>query len=154
MFFDLALVYDREARRCDLALGDDGDLLVDETPVTPILLSVGLDRRAEPDDELPQGRTRFLTPSSFSERRGGPGDGLDPSGERAGSRLWLLDRAKETETTRLLFAFWLAECLEWAERDTGLPAEIAVDWIRDQTLGWRVMVEDSAISGSRSTGAV
>lgn len=152
MFFDLALVYDKEARRCDLALGDDGDLLVDETPITPILLSVGLDRRAEPDDELPQGRIRFLTPATFSERRGGPGDGLDPAGERAGSRLWLLDRAKETETTRLLFAFWLGECLEWAERDTGAPAEITVEWIRDQTLGWRVMVEDSAISGSRTAG--
>ena len=153
MFFDLALVYDPQTRRCDLAFGDDGDLLIDETPITPVLLSVGLDRRAEPDDELPQGRTRFLTPASFSERRGGAGDGLDPYGERAGSRLWLLDRAKETEATRLLFEFWLAECLAWAERDTGTPAEIEVAWIRDQTLGWRVLVNDSAVSGAKSAGA-
>ncbi|WP_026379356.1 phage GP46 family protein [Afifella pfennigii] len=152
MFFDLALVYDRQARRCDLALSDDGDLLVDETPITPILLSVGLDRRADPDDELPQGRTRFLTPATFSERRGSAGDGLDAAGERAGSRLWLLDRAKETETTRLLFDVWLGECLEWAEGETGVPAEREVAWVRPQTLAWRVLVEDVAVSQKRELG--
>lgn len=152
MFFDIALVYDREARRCDLALGDDGDLVIDETPITPILLSVGLDRRAEPDDELPQGRTRFLTPATFSERRGSAGDALDPKGKRAGSRIWLLDRAKETEATRLLFEHWLAECLEWAEVETGVPAEIEVEWIRPQTLAWRVMVDDAAVSQTRTVG--
>jgi len=152
MFFDLALVYDRETRRCDLALGDDGDLLIDDTSITAVLLSVGLDRRAEPDDELPQGRTEFLTPSGFNERRGWAGDALDQAGERVGSRLWLLDRAKETETTRLLFEHWLSECLAWAERDTGQPAEIEVAWIRPQTLGWRVLVADAAVSGTKAIG--
>ena len=92
MFFDLALIYEPEARRCDLAIGTDGDLVIDDTSITPVLMSVGLDRRAAEDDPLPAGRTVFLAPSSFSERRGWPGDGLDPRGERIGSRLWLLDR--------------------------------------------------------------
>lgn len=152
MFFDLALVYDREARCCDLALGDDGDLLIDDTSITAVLLSVGLDRRAEPDDELPQGRTEFLTPASFNDRRGSACDALDRAGERAGCRHWLLDRAKETETTRLLYEHWLREALTWAERDTGTPAEIEVAWIRDQTLGWRVLVADASVSGSRTVG--
>lgn len=145
MFFDFALVYDPVTRRCDLALGDDGDLVVDDTSITPVLLSIGLDRRAAPDDPLPAGRTDRLT-ASFSERRGWAGDGLDGRGERVGSRLWLLDRAKQTETTRLLFQFWIEEALAWAQRDTGRPAEIDVSWVRPQTLGYRVQVTDAALS--------
>lgn len=145
MFFDLALTYDPSTRRCDLAVGDDGDLVVDETSITPVLLSIGLDRRASPDDPLPQSRSEFLT-SSFAERRGWAGDGLDLRGERVGSRLWLLDRAKETETTRLLFEFWLEEALAWAEADIGQPAELEVNWLRPQTLGYRVLVADAALS--------
>ncbi|WP_054310848.1 phage GP46 family protein [Mesorhizobium sp. 1M-11] len=145
MFFDLALVYDPAARRCDLTIGDDGDLAIDDTSITPVLLSIGLDRRAAPDDPLPQGRTAFLT-ETFSERRGWAGDGLDGRGERSGSRLWLLDRAKQTEVTRLLFRFWLEEALAWAARETGQPADIEVAWVRPQTLGYRVLVDDAALS--------
>lgn len=146
MFFDVALVYDPDARRCDLALDDDGDLRLDLTPITPILLSIGLDRRAAPDDELPQGVTDFLTPASFSDRRGCPGDALDREGQLTGSRLWLLDRAKQTEAERLLFEFWLRESLDWVDVETGTPAEIDVRWVRDQTLGYRVIVDDVAVS--------
>ena len=145
MFFDLALTYNPSTRRSDLAVGDDGDLVIDETSITPVLLSIGLDRRASPDDPLPQARSEFLT-SAFAERRGWAGDALDPRGERVGSRLWLLDRAKETETTRLLFQFWLEEALAWAEPETGNPAELDVSWVRPQTLGYRILVADAALS--------
>jgi len=145
-FFDIALVYDPQARACDLALGEDGDLVIDETPITPILLSVGLDRRAAPDDELPAGRTRFLAPASFSERRGGPCDALDPFGELIGSRLWLLDRAKQTETTRQMYEFWLKESLSWAKPETGEDAEIEVEWRGPNLLVWRVMVSDVSLT--------
>lgn len=153
MFFDLALVYDPETRRCDLAIGDDGDLVIDETSITPTLLSVGLDRRAAPDDPLPAGRDLFLTTATFSERRGWAGDALDAAGDRVGSRLWLLDRAKATETTRQLFDFWLQEAMAWAERETGIPAEIETRWLARQTLGWRVMVADDAVEGVRRIAA-
>lgn len=146
MFFDLALAYDPATRSCDLVLGEDGDLAIDETSITPVLLSIGLDRRAAPDDPLPAGRTEFLAPSSFSERRGGPGDALDLAGERAGSKLWLLDRAKQTETTRLLVEMWLRESLEWARRDTGVPAEIEVTWLRPETLKYSVFVADAELT--------
>lgn len=150
-FFDAALVYDPALRRCDLAVGEDGDLAIDETPVTPMLLSVGLDRRAAPDDPLPLGRSEFLTPAGFGERRGSAGDALDPFGDRAGSRLWLGERAKATETTRLLFQFWLEEALAWVERDTGAPAEIEV-WLADRhVLRWRALVGDTTLEQSRRT---
>lgn len=153
MFFDLAISYDRNMRRCDLVLGDDGDLVIDETPIPAILLSVGLDRRAAPDDPLPDGRSRFLTPSSFSERRGAIADGINPFGERTGSKLWLLNRAKHTDTTRLMCEFWLAEALAWAERETGDPAEIEVEWLRPGVLGYRVMIADSSVSLTKTLEA-
>lgn len=153
MFFDLALSYDRNMRRCDLVLGDDGDLVIDETPIPAILLSVGLDRRAAPDDPLPDGRSRFLTPSSFSERRGAIADGINPFGERTGSKLWLLNRAKHTDTTRLMCEFWLAEALAWAEPETGAPAEIEVEWLRPGVLGYRVMIADSSVSLTKTLEA-
>lgn len=150
MFYDIALLYDPKTRRCDLMIGDDGDLVIDETPITPVLLSVGLDRRAAPDDPLPEGRTQFLVQSGIDARRGSAVDALDPYGDRIGSRLWLLDRAKETETTRLLFSSWLTECLEWAKRETGIPAEIDVQWLGQEILGWRVLVDDTQITGRRA----
>jgi phage gp46-like protein len=153
MFFDLALVYDPDARACDLEIGEDGDLLIDETSITPQLLSIGLDRRAENDDELPEGRSQWLAPASFSERRGGPADALDPFGERIGSRLWLLDRAKQTETTRQLVAHWLAEALAWALTETGQAAEIEVAWRGRGLLVWRTFVADTAITLSRRVEA-
>jgi phage gp46-like protein len=149
MFFDLALKFDSDARRCDLVLGDDFDLVIDETPIPAILLSVGLDRRAALDDPLPEGRSQFLAPVSFSERRGCAGDALDPYGDLTGSRLWLLDRAKQTETTRQLCEFWLQECLAWVKAETGEPAQIEVVWIRHGVLGYRVQVQDESVMLTR-----
>lgn len=149
MFYDLALVYDPDTRQCDLALGEDCDLLIDETPVTPMLMSVGLERRAAPDDELPEGRSVFLAPASFSDRRGCPGDALDPFGDLTGCRTWLLDRAKETETTRQLYQFWLEEGLAWVRRETGTAAEIEVEWQAGARLAWCVRVDDVTLALSR-----
>jgi len=150
MFFDLALVYDPDGRCCDLAIGADGDLVVDVTSITPVLISIGLDRRAALDDPLPAGRTVFLAPASFSERRGWPGDALDPAGERIGSRLWLLDRAKANDTTLQLFTMWLEEALAWAEPETGEPPEIEVQWAARQTLTYRVLVADDGVELRRA----
>jgi phage gp46-like protein len=145
-FLDLALTYDAAQRRCDLALSDDFDLVLDETPISAIILSVGLDRRASPDDELPEGRSVMLAPASFSERRGAIVDGLVQTGDMTGSKLWLLDRAKQTETTRQLCEYWLIEALAWAEKETGTPAQIEVEWVRPNVLGYRVQVDDSSLS--------
>lgn len=149
MFLDLALKYDSAARRCDLVLGADFDLAIDETPIPAILMSVGLDRRAAPDDPLPEGRAQFLAPASYSERRGCAGDALDPYGDVTGVRTWLLDRAKQTETTRQLYEFWLQESLAWAEAETGEPAEIEVAWLASGILGYRVQVQDESVMLSR-----
>jgi len=152
MFFDAALQYDPASKHCDYVIGDDGDLVLDFTPITPILMSIGLDRRADPDDELPVGRTKFLAPFSFSERRGSPCDALDPQGNVSGSKCWLLDRAKQTDSTKLLYEFWLNQSLAWAEPETGEPAEVDVQWLRPGMLGYRIRVEDTAVNISVPIG--
>ncbi len=139
-WLDLHLAYDRATRRVDLTLGEDGDLALDATPAPAMLLSVGCDRRARPDDVLPTGITELNAPSSFIERRGWAGDAVDGQGDRTGCRLWLLDRAKETELTRLMAVEWLKEGFAWVERDVGRPAEVSAQWISRDVLGIRVVI--------------
>ncbi|MCY1666236.1 phage GP46 family protein [Rhizobium sp. SL86] len=146
MFIDLGLTFDPLTRRCDLTLGEDFDLVLDTSSVPAMLVTAGLDRRADPDDELPEGRTQFLAPASFSERRGGIIDALSPIGRPGGCKMWLLDRAKQTEATRQLAEYWLQEGFAWVEQETGEPATIEVDWVREHTLGYRIQVDDETLS--------
>lgn len=152
-FIDLALAYDPEQRCCDLVLGDDFDLVLDETPLTPMFLSIGLDRRASPDDDLPDGRTQFLAPTSFSERRGAVLDGLNPARKMSGCKMWLLDRAKETETTRQLCVYYLSEGLAWVEQEIGEPAIVEAWWVKRGVLGYRAEVQDTSIDLTRKVAA-
>jgi len=152
-WLDIALVFDPETRRTDLALGADGDLLLDETPATAMLIAFGSDRRARPDDELPAGISEINTPSSLVERRGWAGDALDADGELIGSRLWLLDRAKQTELTRILAEEWMKQAFAWVGPETGTPATIEVDWIRREMLGLTVGVDGRTISMNRRVAA-
>lgn len=146
MFYDLAITFDTKTKRCDLTIGADGDLAIDQTPIPAIIMSLGLDRHADIDDLLPEGRTQFLTAVTFAERRGSIGDAFDPFGERTGSKLWLLDRAKQTDTTLKLASYWLSEALEWANSETGTPAQIEVSWLRPSVLGYRVLIEDASLT--------
>ena len=108
MPFDVALRYDPATRRCDLAI-ERGDLAVDRTLATPMLVALFSDRRARPDDALPSGVTEFLVPSAANPRRGWVGDALDGQGRRLGSLLWLLSREKQTEQTRLRAAAYAGD---------------------------------------------
>ena len=145
-FLDAALVFDPATRRADLALGADGDLVMDRTPLTPMLVSLGTDRRARPDDELPTGITELNAPSSFVERRGWAGDALDARGRLIGSRLWLLDRAKETEITRRLCEEWAKEALGWAEEELERAAEVTAEWARRSVLKLTCFVDGTRVA--------
>jgi len=144
-FFDVALIFDTQHRRCDLALTPDGDLAMDATSLTPMLISIGSDRRARPDDELPTGVTDLNAPTSFVERRGWVADGLDIQGRLIGSRLWLLDREKETELTRRFTEIWAAESLDWVALELGSPATVAATWIRTGVLALTCTIGDNEL---------
>lgn len=144
-FLDAALVFDPSTRRADLVLGEDGDLLLDETPATPMLISLGTDRRAEPDDDLPSGVDALNASTSFVARRGWVGDALDSRGRRIGCRIWLLDRAKQTETTRRFCILWAEEALAWAGEELERPAQVTAEWVRRGTLALRSVVDGTAV---------
>ena len=144
-FIDTALVYDPAARRCDLAF-DGTDFVLDATPVTPVLTAIGLNRRARPDDEVPDPRLYGYSPAVLNQRGGWCGDALDAQGALTGSRLWLLVRKKQIEATRLLAETALREALEPLANARGWPMSIMVRWVRAQVLGWQVKVGQVALS--------
>lgn len=153
-FIDLALVYDAGRRRADLALAADGDLALDDTPATPMLISLGTDRRARPDDAVPDeaAQSGQAEPASLLSRRGWAGDALDAGGRLIGSRLWLLDRAKETEMTRRFAEEWAREALSWALAETGRAAVVTAEWLRASTLALTCSVDGRTVAINRRVG--
>jgi len=148
MFCDIALQYDPDTRRCDLVF-ENGDLRIDRTPATPMLLSLGLDRRAEPDDVLPDSLTEGTISSRFDPRRGWVGDALDTQGRRAGSRLWLLDREKndaaQKDQTRLRALGYASQALAWLQDDRGVTVSVAAEWSRRERLLLTCRVEQTTV---------
>jgi phage gp46-like protein len=117
----MALAWDGARGAGDLALGLPGGVADDPGLASAVLLSLFLDRRAEADD-LVDGAGLFA-------RRGWVGDALAipgaAPGDRIGSRLWLLARAKQVDETLRLAEDYAREALDWLVAD-GLAAEVAV----------------------------
>lgn len=103
---DIALAFDPLNLTADLTIVG-GRLATDAGLTTAVLVSIFTDRRAEADDPLDP-------LADDGDRRGWVGDLLEEPGDRWGSRLWLLARAKLTEETRLLVEQYVAESLSWA----------------------------------------
>lgn len=90
-------------------LAADGDL------ATAVVLSLFTDALAAPSDALPDGS---------ADRRGWWGDAEAPEGA-IGSKLWLLVREKQTETTRRRAETYADEALAWLVRD-GVARQVTV----------------------------
>jgi len=118
-FFDLALT--------------GGDLAGDEGLRTAVAMSLFSDRRAGAGDEIPDG----------GGPRGWWGDTYpDRSGDRIGSRLWLLARAKQTSATARRAEHYAREALQWLVED-GLARRVGVtaEWIDMGVLALAVKIE-------------
>ncbi len=102
---DIALLWSNPRITADLGL-DGADLTVDDGLETAALISLFCDRRAEDADVLPQGVT---------DRRGWC---LDSTGvDKIGSRLWLLDRSKQTPDVLTRAEEYAREALAWMLED-------------------------------------
>lgn len=124
---DLALVWDELAGAADLVI-IDGDLGVDRGLVTAALLSLLLDRRAQPDDAPPSGDP--------NDRRGWWADEFaDIEGDLIGSRMWLLDRSvNDSETARKAEEF-VREALQWMLDDRVVASiDVAITTTADRML--------------------
>ncbi len=124
----------------DKSLSNDGDL------ATAVIISLFTDRRAGIDDVLPE----FTGDKSIvpEDRKGWVGDALpDVDGDRIGSRLWLLSRAKQTEETRQLAIEYAKEALQWMIDDGHvLFIDIKAEWVAYERLQLSVGLE--TFSGS------
>lgn len=125
---DLALDFDAARLICDLIIAN-GDLALDATGRTALIVSLGSDSRARPDDPLPDmPAARVLTADDLPpDRRGWVGDALDPAGQALGCRLWLLWREKATESVRRRAIAYAREGLAWAVA-AGRPVEVSGGW--------------------------
>lgn len=104
---DLALTWGTQD--ADLSM-IDADLSSDTGLETAVMLSLYTDRRAEDDDEPPSG--------DADDRRGWWADQFAANeGDRIGSRLWLLDRAKRTAGDLRSAEEYTREALAWMLED-------------------------------------
>jgi len=133
---DVRVIWDVPNARGDWSLVA-GDLERGHELETAILVSLFTDRIAHADDVIPDGTT---------DRRGWWGDG-DPqlADSPLGSRLWLLDRAKQTEAVRLRARDYIVEALQWLI-DDGVVArfDVTTEWTRPGMLGALVVAWDRA----------
>jgi phage gp46-like protein len=150
---DFALRYDPVTRTCDFAI-EGGDIALDATPVTPMLLALGSDRRARPDDALPDEPRAAPDPVAvLGRRRGWPGDVLDLRGRLIGCRLWLLSRAKQTEETRLRAIAYAEEGLAAWSAESAVPVTVEAQWIARNLLGLRVTAGRTVVALQQAVGA-
>ncbi len=118
---DIAITQDSNGQ-FDIALGDY-DLTSDQGLRTAVLISLFTDRRADDDDQLPDGS---------NDRRGYWGDSYpDIDGDELGSRLWLLSREKQTTDVLIRAREYCQEALQWLIED-GIASTVEVDneWLR------------------------
>jgi phage gp46-like protein len=127
---DLALQWNGQAG--DLALEAD-DLVRDDGLETAVILSLFLDRRADPGDVLPDAGT---------DRRGWWGDAVPPvAGDQIGSRLWLLSREKETAAALRRAEEFACEALQWLVEDrVAERVEVAAQVPRTGLLGLAITI--------------
>jgi len=105
----------------DLEITSTG-LSIDSSLQSAVIISLFTDRRADDDDKLPSINNNGVLPP---DKKGWVGDILDDKGRLIGSRLWLLDREKQTEETRLRAIEYAEEALQWI-LDDGRAVDIKI----------------------------
>lgn len=112
---------------------DGYDLASERGLRTAVIISLFTDRRAEPDDVIPDGTT---------DRRGHWGDAyLDNDNDSIGSRLWLLAREKQTQDVLNRAREYCIEALQWLIDDNIASAvNVTTEWLRRGVMAIYVIV--------------
>jgi len=116
----------------DLGL-ENNDIALDDGLQTAVIISLFSDQRIEAA-ELPTGET---------DQRGWWGDVYpDIEGDQTGSRLWILQREKQTEETRRRAAEYAKESLQWLIDDKVAESiETEAEWLGPGFLGLAVTIQ-------------
>ncbi|WP_310630830.1 phage GP46 family protein [Paraburkholderia sp.] len=126
---DISVIWDVDNSRGDwlfvapaLVTGDDLQ--------SAVLVSLFTDRLANDDDSIPDGT---------GDPRGWWGDiGED---KPIGSRLWLLDRSKQTQEVLNLARDYIIEALQWMVDDGVIASmDVQTQWVRDTFLGAQIIL--------------
>jgi len=140
---DIRTVFIDFDRGADLAL-EQFALAADDGLETAIILSLFTDARASNDDPLPFGE---------SDRRGWWADAFpEVDRDRIGSRLWLLQREKQTQATLNRAREYAEEALAWLIADgVARSVEVASFLVRNGVLGLSVVIQrpDASIARFR-----
>lgn len=121
---DLALRWNPDRGCADLALNELGDDLAAGGDIeNGVLLSVFLNRRADPTDTLPV---------DGGDRGGWWGDQfLEPRGDRIGSKRWLLGRSAARPDVARQLEQYDREALAWMVEDrVAASADVAAEIVR------------------------
>ena len=145
MYLDIALAWDAARRRVDVVYDvATGRIALDATPATPVIVSLGCDRRAAPDDT-----TEGSLQAGLNPKRGWSGDAFTPARQRVGSRLWLLSRSKQTDEVLLDAQDYAINATQWLAAREGVAVECAASWPRRNVLRLVVAVGDHAVTIQR-----
>lgn len=108
-------------------------LETDEGLETAVIISLFTDRRADPDDVLPD---------NSGDRRGWWGDTYpEIEGDRIGSRLWLLHREKQRNVVLVRAREYARESLQWLIEDgVAHSVEVIAEFIRAGVLAFHVTI--------------
>lgn len=136
---DIATTFNPQTLTFDFAM-DGADLAGDDGLRTAVIISLFTDRKADPDDVLPDDDQALHTSGDLMrrDRRGWWGDffpenvpvAAQPSAaadpvERIGSRLWLLSREKQMARVEQRAKEYAEEALQWLI-DDGVASSVTV----------------------------
>lgn len=109
------------------------DYVIDDGLRTAVVLSLFLERRAEPGDELPESDLDSVQfdPGAIAYRGGYWGDQFPVvEGEKTGSRLWLLRRSKDIPSLLSRAETYATEALQWLVDDkVALSVDVTATFI-------------------------
>lgn len=125
---DISLVWDTATSRGDWQYVAPS-LVTGNDLISTVLISLFTDRIANPDDVIPDGS---------GDPRGWWGDIGDDV--PIGSRLWLLERSKQTQEVLNNAYDYIVEALQWLVDDGVVSGfNVTTEWTRDSFLGAQVV---------------
>lgn len=133
---DIRTIYEPTTMSFDWAVAGAG-LEEDAGLETAVIISLFTDRRAEDDDALPGAK---------DDRRGWWADAFhDVAGDKIGSRLWLLARAKQMPSVLVRAQEYAQEALAWLIEDgIARAVNVTAEVVRSGVLGLTVEIVRSA----------
>lgn len=126
---DIAITFDQQVNVLSFRTGlTAGDIAITDSLYTAVLYSLFTDKRADPDDVIPDGT---------DDRRGHWADDYINESGSEGSKLWLLDREKQTQAVLNDAQDYAREALQWLIDDGhSSKIDITATW---QRIGWMTL---------------